>query len=62
MKKKIGDLTINQAKEIKSRCQNYDNCKECKEKDKSCYKVCEVNFAFDKDILDQEIEVEEDER
>lgn len=61
MKKKIGDLTINQVMKIKSRCQNYDNCKECKEKDKICSMVCDIINFIDTDLLDKEIEVEEDE-
>ena len=58
---KIGDITINQALKIKDRCRNYSGCKECKEKNKTCSKLCDLNFVFDKGLLDDEIEVEEDE-
>ena len=63
MKKKIGDLTLNEFKKIKERCSNYKTCKECKAKDKLCYIVCANVDAFinDNDILDQEIEVEVEE-
>ena len=56
MKKKIGDLTINQVKEIKDRCGNYVSCKECEIKDKACYIVCNLQIIISKDILEQEIE------
>ena len=61
MKKTIGDLTLNQVKEIKHRCGNYGNCRECKEKDKLCSTICDLLCYFDTDLLDQEIEVEKDE-
>ena len=61
MKKTIGDLTLNQVKEIKDRCGNYGNCRECKEKDKLCSTICDLLCYFDTDLLDQEIEVEKDE-
>lgn len=32
MIKTIGDLTLNQVKEIKSRCSNYETCEECEKK------------------------------
>lgn len=56
---KIGDLTLNQAKEIKSRCSNYENCKECEEKDKICSMVCDTINFIDTDLLDQEVEYDE---
>lgn len=60
MKKKIGDLTLNEVIKIKGRCHNYKNCTECEEKDKLCYIVCANVDAFveDNEILNQEIEVE----
>ena len=61
MKKKIGELTLNEAFEIKQACSEMENCKECAIKNPACFIICgalEVN-AVDKDILDQEIEVEE---
>lgn len=63
MKKKIGDLTLNEVIRIKGRCHNYNGCIECEEKDKLCYIVCANVDAFveDNDILTQEIEVLEDE-
>jgi hypothetical protein len=62
MSKTIGDLTLNQVKEIKHRCGNYRNCKECKEKDKLCSTICDVVNFIDTDLLEQEIEVEEDDK
>ncbi len=62
MKKKIGDLTLNQVKEIKNRCSNYGTCKECEEKDKICSMVCDTINFIDTDLLDQEIEVDVDEK
>jgi len=59
MSKTIGDLTLNQVKEIKHRCGNYRNCKECKEKDKLCSTICDLLCYNDENILDEEIEVEE---
>ena len=61
MKKTIGDLTLNQVKKIKDRCGNYENCRECKEKDKLCSTICDLLCYFDIDLLEQEIEVKDDE-
>lgn len=61
MSKTIGDLTLNQVKEIKHRCGNYKNCKECKEKDKLCSTICDFLCYNDENILDEEIEVIKDE-
>lgn len=59
MKKKLEDLTIKEIKNIKRRCHNYMNCEECKEKDKICFMVCDINIlALDDDYLKQEIEVD----
>ena len=61
MTKTIGDLTLNQVKKIKDRCGNYENCRECKEKDKVCSTICDLLCYSDLDLLEQEIEVEDDE-
>ena len=61
MSKTIGDLTLNQVKEIKHRCGNYENCRECKEKDKLCSTMCDFLCYSDFVLLEQEIEVEDDE-
>ena len=61
MKKTIGDLTLNQVKGIKDRCGNYENCRECKEKDKVCSTICDLLCYSDFDLLEQEIEVEDNE-
>ena len=61
MTKTIGDLTLNQVKKIKDRCGNYENCRECKEKDKVCSTICDLLCYSDLDLLDKEIEVKEDE-
>lgn len=62
--KTIGDLTLNQVIAIKDRCHNYSNCKECQEKDKICYRLCQEDFYVfvPRELLDKEIEVEEDEK
>ena len=62
VKKKIGDLTLNEALKIKNRCGNYKTCSECEVKDESCYKVCSnLDMFIEHESLNQEIEVEENE-
>ena len=57
-KKTIGDLTLNEVFAIKQRCQIYKNCKQCREKDKTCFKVCRLTTILEKDELNEEIEEE----
>lgn len=60
MPKTIGDLTLNEIKEIKDKCRKYKTCSDCRVKDKLCYIVCTLNIYICDDILlDYEIEEEE---
>ena len=60
MKKKIGDLTLKEIRDIKHRCRDYNSCEECNTKNKLCYMVCGIELLINFDILEQEFEVEDE--
>ena len=59
MKKKIGDLSIRQFKEIKKQCENcerlIENCNKCEKENPNLYALCDIELC---DITDNDMEKE----